>query len=209
MKHAALPMLVACAVAGVVARAQGADDPMAQLRACSLMERADRLECLDRLSHAAVPSVRPPGAEDWIVSQTTSPVDYAPIATATTTSREAAGGTAMELFIRCRSGRTELAIAGPAISGRPEDYVVSYRVNGGQPAQVAATAPAFGAGIALKGDVAALLQSLPGEGELAVRLSPRLGTGRDAVFSLVGLDVVRTKIEATCRWPHAVAKPNN
>jgi hypothetical protein len=34
--------------------------------------------------------------------------------------------------------RTTTRTLGPAISGRGEDYVVSYRVNGGQPVQIAA-----------------------------------------------------------------------
>jgi hypothetical protein len=180
---------------------------MAQLRACSLMERTDRLECLDKLSRAGAPSARP--GEGWIISQTTSPVDYAPIATAAIASREVASESAMQLSIRCRGGRTELALAGPAISGRGEDYVISYRVNGGQPVQVAAAVPAFGAGVAFKGDAVALLQSFPSKGELAVQLSPRAGTAQDGIFSLVGLETVRAKIAAACKWPHAVATPNN
>jgi hypothetical protein len=213
MKRAALPIPAAFAFMGGIALAQGADDPLAQLRACSLMERAERLECLDRLSHAVSPARPAPQgsgrADAWIVSQTTSPVDYSPIATATTTSRGGAEGPALQLSIRCRGGRTELAIAGATISGRAEDYVISYHVNGGQPVQIAAAAPAFGAGIAFKADSATLLQSLPGEGELAVHLVPRLGTAQDGVFSLDGLATVRARMEAACKWPHAVAKPNN
>ena len=34
---------------------------MAQLRACSLMERAERLECLDKLSRDIAPPRRRPG----------------------------------------------------------------------------------------------------------------------------------------------------
>jgi len=209
MKRAILPFAAALAIVEGVALAQ-ADDPMAQLRACSLMERADRLECLDKLSRAVEPLVRPaPKAGGWIVSQTSSPVDYAPIANASVASRESASASVMQLSIRCRGGRTELAVAGPAISGRGEDYVVSYRINGGQPVQIAADVAAYGAGVALKGEAASLIRSLPSEGELAVHLSPRVGTAQDGIFPLVGLEAVRAKIAVACNWPHAIAKPNN
>ena len=105
--------------------------------------------------------------------------------------------------------RTELALAGPAISGRGEDYIISYRVNDGQPVQVAATVPASGAGVAFKGDAVTLVQSLPSEGEFAVHLAPRVGAVQDCIFSLVGLETVRATIAATCKWPRTVAKPNN
>ena len=232
MKRASLPFAAALAIVGGIALAQGADDPMAELRACSLMERADRLgwpitaagrittgtttiattgkRHLDKLSHAIAPPARSaPKVEGWIISQTSSPVDYAPIATATVASREVASGSTMQLSIRCRGGRIEPAIAGPAISGRGEDYVVSYRVNGGQPVQIAAGVPAFGAGVVFKGDAVPLIQSLPSEGELAVHLSPRVGTAQDGIFSLAGLETVRAKIATACKWPHAIAKPNN
>jgi hypothetical protein len=115
----------------------------------------------------------------------------------------------MQLSIRCRGGHTELAVAGPAISGRGEDYVISYRVNDGQPVQIAATVPAFGAGVALKGDAVPLLQSLPDQGDLTIHISPRVGTAHDGIFSLAGLQTVRGKMAAACKWPHAVAKPDN
>lgn len=147
------------------------------------------------------------GADGWVISQTSSPVDYAPIATATIASRGEVSGSTMQLSIRCRGGRAELAVAGPAISGRGEDYAISYRINGGQPVQMAASVAAFGAGVALKGDAAGLLWSLPSEGELAVHLSPRVGIALDGKFPLVGLETVRAKIAVACKWPHAIAKP--
>jgi hypothetical protein len=207
MKCAAL--FAALAVMNGIALAQGEDDPMAQLRACSLMEGADRLECLDKLSRAVTPAAPRVTKEDrWVISQTMSPLDYSPIATATISSREDTGGSAMQLSVRCRDGRTEIAVTGAAVSGRGDDYSISYRINGGQPMQIAA-APAFGGGVAFRTDASALIQSLPGEGELAVHLSPRVGASRDASFSLVGIERVRAKIAASCKWPHAIAKPNN
>ena len=209
MKRAALLTSAALAAMGGIALAQGEDDPMAQLRACSLMIGAERLECLERLSRITS-AISPAAKEDrWIISQTKSPVDYSPIATATISSREDAGGSAMQLSIRCRGDHTDIVVAGPAVASRGDDYAVTYRVNGGQPVQIAAAAPAFGAGVAFKSDAVALIQSLPGEGELAVHLSPRVGASQDATFSLVGLERVRAKIAASCKWPHANAKPNH
>jgi hypothetical protein len=171
MNRAVFPVLSALAVVTGVASAHGAEDPLAQLRTCNLMQREDRLQCLDKLAQSVAPTGRPATTEsEWVISQTTSPVDYTPIATATTSSREVADGSPLQLSIRCRGGRSELAISGPAISGRPEDYVISYRAKGGQPIQIAAATPAFGAGVAFKADPGPLFQSLPSDGELVVTL---------------------------------------
>ena len=146
--------------------------------------------------------------DDWIISQTTSPVDYSPVATATISSQDGAAEAAMKLSIRCRGGRTELVVAGPGISRRGDDYAVSYRVNDGQQVQIAAALPASGAGVAFGGDVIRLLQSLPGAGSLSVHLAPRTGTALDGTFSLGGWEGVRAKMIAACKWSHPVAKPN-
>jgi hypothetical protein len=207
MKIAALPFPVVLALVSGIASAQGASEATQQLRGCT--ESAEGLKCLDKSSRAAPPSLQLALAGDgWIVGETTSPIDYSPIATATTSSRKVGGGPAMQLSIRCRGGRTELAVTGPAIKGRGGDYSISYRVNDGQSVQLAGAAAAFGDGVAFKGDVVALLQQLPGDGELAVRLLPVSGNELDGIFSLNGLETLRTKIGATCRWPHAIAKPN-
>ena len=74
-------------VASRIVLAQEMGDPMADLRACSLMEHAERLECLEKLSRSIAPPAGPaPGNDNWIVSETTSPVNYTPIVTATALS---------------------------------------------------------------------------------------------------------------------------
>ena len=131
----AISLSVAFEVASRLAFAQGAADPMADLRTCPLIEREERLECLENLSRNIVPARPASAADNWIVSATTSPVDYMPIITATTFSRDASS---MQLSIRCRAGRTELVVAGPIFSRSREDYAISYRINDDPPMQLAA-----------------------------------------------------------------------
>jgi hypothetical protein len=145
----------------------------------------------------------------WVISQTTSPIDYSPIATATTSSRKIAGSPELRLSVRCRSGRTELAISGPGITMPGDDYFISYRVNDGHSVQFGGAAASFGDGVAFKGDAAALLQSLPTDGELAVEVMPLRGNVQHGAFPLNGLETLRAKIGATCKWPHILANPNN
>jgi hypothetical protein len=206
----AIPLFVAFEVASRVAFAQGAADPMAHLRACSLMEHAERLECLDKLSRDIAPPDRPArGGDNWIISETTSPVNYSPIVAATAFSTGGSDGSSMHLSIHCRGGRTELVVAGPAVSRSSVDHVISYRINDGQPVQLAAGSPSFGTGAAFTGDIVRLLQSLPKNGHISVRVSPRGGAAQDGRFSLGGLKAVREKLAAACKWPNPVAGPRN
>jgi hypothetical protein len=214
MKTPATCLAVAFAVASATAHAQGTNDPVTQLRACSVMQHAERLECLDKLSRDIAPALpqAPPadsGADNWIVSETTSPVDYAPIVTATASYRRGADGSPMQLSIHCRGARTELVVAGSAVTRSGEDYAISYRINDEQPVQLAAAPPSFGTGAAFRGDVVRLLQSLPDEGGIAIRLFTRAGAVLDGYFLLSGLKMVREKVSTACRWPHAVSRQRN
>ncbi len=169
----AIALSVAFGVASGIAFAQGAADPMAHLRACSSMERAERLECLDRLARdIAAPDRAAGGGDNWIISETTSPVNYTPMVTATASSRGGPDGSLMKLAIYCRGGRTELVVSGPAVSRGGADYTISYRVNDDQPVQLPAGSPSFGTGAAFTGDIVRLLQSLPEDGHIAVRITP-------------------------------------
>ena len=149
------------------------------------------------------------GGDNWIISETTSPVDYTPIVTATTSSRGGSNGSSMRLSIYCRGGRTELVVAGPAVSRGSGDYAISYRINDDRPVQLAARSPSFGTGAAFTGDVIRLLQSLPEEGHVVVRISARSGAAQDGDFLLGGLKTAREKLAAACKWPHVVARPRN
>jgi hypothetical protein len=206
----AIPLSLAFEVASGIAFAQGAADPMAHLRACAVMEQAERLECLDRLSRDIAAPVRAArGGDNWIISETTSPVNYTPMVTATAFSRGGSDGSLMRLAIHCRGGRTELVVSGPAVSTGGMDYTISYRVNDGQPVQLAAGRPSFGTGAAFTGDIVRLLQSLPEDGHIAVRITTRSGAAQDGHFLLGGLKTAREKLAAACKWPHAVAGPHN
>ena len=205
----AISLSVALEVASRLVLAQGPADPATDLRTCSLIEREERLECLENPSRNTVPARPASAAENWIVSETTSPVDYKPIVTATTFSRGASNDSSMQLSIRCRAGRTELVVAGPSFSRGREDYAISYRIDGDPPVQLAAAPPSSGTGVAFKGDVVSLLQSLPEEGKIAIRLVPRTGAAQEGHFLLGGLETVRWKLAAACKWPHAAAKSRN
>jgi hypothetical protein len=178
------------------------------------MEQAERLECLDKLSRNIAPPphqtpAHMPATDNWIVSETTSPVDYTPIVTATASHQGAPDESSMQLSMRCRGGRTELVVTGSAISRRAEDFTILYRVNDDQPVQLPAAAPSFGAGAAFRGDVVRLLQSLPSEGGIAIRLSTKAGVAMDGHFSLSGLRMARDKVSAACRWPQTISTPRN
>lgn len=183
-------LLVAFEAASRIALAQGAGEPMTHLR--------------------IVQSERPaPSGDNWIISETTSPVNYTPIVTATTLSRGGSDDSQMQLAVHCRGGRTELVVSGPAIPGSG-DYVISYRVNDGPPVQLWAGSPSFGTGAAFRGDIVKFLQSLPEDGAIIVHLSRRGGPTQDGSFSLGGLKTVREKVAVACKWPpQAVARPRN
>jgi len=191
------------------ALAQGPADPVANLRACSVMEREARIECMEKLSRDIAPADRRGLATDnWIISETTSPVNYSPIVVATTVSRGGTEDTPGQLAIHCRGGRTELVMSGPDGSAGGASHALSYSVNDGQPVQVAAAPPQYGAGIAFSGDVVRLLQSLPEEGSLTVRIL-RADKTESRRFALGGLKMVREKLAVACKWPQAVATPSN
>jgi hypothetical protein len=218
MKIAAICLAFAFAPAGAGALAQGAGNAMEKLRACSLLAPAERLECLEELARdIGPPSPAPasppprvmPAADNWIVSETTSPVDYSPVAIATASSSGGPDGATLQLSIQCRGGRTDLVIGSPALTRRAEDYLVSYAVNDGQPVVVAAGVPASAPGVAIRGDVVRLLTSLPDRGEVVFRVTARQGAALEGRYALASLKNVLNRLAVSCRWPAAAGAPRN
>jgi hypothetical protein len=220
MKIATICLAFAFSSVSAGALAQGTGDAVEKLRACSLLAPATRRECLDKLSRetASPPPTRPvaspapgvePAADNWIVSETTSPLDYTPVAIATALASGGPDGTILQLSIQCRGGRTELVVTGPALTGRGEDFVVSYIVNADQPVVVAAGTPASGAGVAIRGDVVRLLASLPDRGAISFRVTSRQGAALEGRYDLAGLKIVRDRLAGPCKLPAAVGAPRN
>jgi hypothetical protein len=213
MKIARICAAFAFGLASAGAAAQGGSDAIEKLRACSLLAQAERLECLEKLSRDIAPTPPPaaspalnvaPAADDWTVSETTSPLDYTPVAVATASSSSGPDSTPMQLSIQCRGGRTELVIGGPALARRGEDYVVSYAINDGSPVVVAAGTPASGTGVAIRGDVVLLLASLPDRGDITFDVTTRQGgAALQGRYALSSLKIVRDRLAAPCKWPAA------
>jgi hypothetical protein len=220
MKIATICLTFAFGPASADALAQGAGDAMEKLRACSLLAPAERLECLEKLSRDIAPPSPPrpvastapgvaPAADNWIVSETTSPVDYTPVVIATASSGGGPDGATLQLSIQCRGGRTDLVIGDLVFTRRAEDYLVSYFVNDGPPVVVAAGTPASGTGLAIRGDVVRLLASLPDRGDIAFRVTPRQGAALDGRYDLAGLKIVRVRLAGPCKWPAVAGAPRN
>jgi hypothetical protein len=213
MKIARICAAFAFGLASAGAAAQGGSDAIEKLRACSLLAQAERLECLEKLSRDIAPTPAPaaspalkvaPAADDWTVSETTSPLDYTPVAVATASSSSGPDSTPMQLSIQCRGGRTELVVGGPALARRGEDYVVSYAINDGSPVVVAAGTPASGTGVAIRGDVVLLLASLPDRGDITFDVTTRQGgAALQGRYALSSLKIVRDRLAAPCKWPAA------
>jgi hypothetical protein len=220
MKIATICLTFAFGPASADALAQDAGDTMEKLRACSLLAPAERLDCLEKLSRDIAPPSPPrpaasaapavaPAADNWIVSETTSPVDYTPVAIATASSGGGPDGVTLQLSIQCRGGRTDLVIGGPVLTRRAEDYLVSYGVNDSRLVVVAAGTPASGTGLAIKGDVVRLLASLPDRGEVAFRVTTRQGAALEGRYTLAALKTVLDRLAVSCRWPTAAGAPRN
>jgi hypothetical protein len=181
MRPAAACLLVAFASAGAAAMAQAAGDPVDRPRAVS-----------GTASTAA--------ADSWVFSETTSPLDYSPVAIATATDRGAPDGSGMKFSIACRSGNASLVLTAPGVLSAGERYTVSYAIDGGSPTVVAAAAPSA-TGIALGADVPRLLASLPAQGEIAFRIVSGRGGVSEGRYSLAALKATRERMAASCKWP--------
>jgi hypothetical protein len=140
-------------------------------------------------------------AQNWVVSETTSPVDYSPLVTAQIQPQWSEKDAPNSLIIRCRQSHVELLLrmGGPVRVAPGRDIQVSYRLNDQPFTKQQWIASADGKIASYPEDAAALLRSLPDGARLTVDVFDGSGPGRDAMFQLTGFDAVRRKVEAACK----------
>lgn len=201
MKSAVACLLAALALGRAPAMAQAAGDAVERLRTCSTLSDVERTKCLDLLSREASSSEGTARIESWVVSETTSPLDYSPVVVATATASGAPDGLGMKLSIACRGGTTSFVLGSPRALPAGDVNAVSFAIDGGSPKPLAAAAAPSGTGMALTGDVVGFLLSLPAQGEIAFRIGGRQDATLEGRYSLAGLAITRERLAISCRWP--------
>jgi hypothetical protein len=149
-----------------------------------------------------------PSDTAWLVSETTSPVDYSPLITAVIQSTSSVKDAPTTLAVRCRASRTELLLRteGTWRVSRASGVQVDYQINDQSFVRRQWTVSADGKTASYKDDATELLRSLPEGARLKISVFDGRGPSQEATFQLTGLDSVRKKIGLACKWPPTADK---
>jgi hypothetical protein len=139
---------------------------------------------------------------DWTVSETTSPIDYSPLVTATLLPRPETKDAPMALVVRCSGRRTELGLRseGSLRTLRGGEIPVAHQVNDQPMVKLRWTASADGKTASYREDAVALLQSFSDGGQLKIMVPDGSGRASEATFQLAGWNAIRDKIATACMW---------
>jgi hypothetical protein len=185
-----------------------ANDPVKRL-ACFQSTRAAQVECLENISHEPpTGSEGQPSDTAWVVSETTSPVDYSPLVTAVIHSTSSVKDAPNTLAVRCRGPRTELLLRTNETwrATHASEVQVDYQINDHPFVRLQWTVSADGKTASYKDDAVELLRSLPEGARLKISVFNGQGPGQEATFQLAGLESVRKKIGLACKWPSTADK---
>ncbi len=201
MKIIPVILIIACAtvVLGAGARAQEA------LKACrQIKDDADRLKCYDGLDTSAATTTPGPAeskqAADggWEIKDERSPLDDSPVVSAQLPSSD---GKAW-LLMRCKDGKTEVALNKWGFIKCGADVRVIYRVDQAQAVDspwqshsscVLAIAPA----------PIPFIRSLSDGGKVYFRMWDHHDTAHDASFNVGRVSEVRSRLAEACKWDGA------
>jgi hypothetical protein len=181
----------------------GTGDAVDRLKACSQFEGMERLKCVDELlgEMTETPDFAISQDPSWIISETTSPVDYRPQIAALTTARPSSQDAPASLAIRCRAQRTELMISTVGSWRQDGEVTVVYRINEEPPVETRWKPAENGKSLVFPGDVVRLLRSMPARGQMLVKVYAGKTPPHESTFKLAGLDPVRRRIATACNWP--------
>jgi hypothetical protein len=149
----------------------------------------------------ARPQARP-SESNWVVSETTSPVDYSPLLTAVIRPMSSSPGGPVSLAIRCRGGQTGLLIRTERTwhathrNALPVDFQIKDQSTVRQNWTLSTDAKVA----SYADDAVELLRSLPDGARLTVSVTDG---AEQATFLLAGWNAIRKRVETACRWPKA------
>jgi hypothetical protein len=154
--------------------------------------------------------VRPTGP-NWVISETTSPVDYSPLVTALIRSTSQVKDAPSALAVRCRGQHTELVIRtdGSWTATRSSELRVDFQVNDHPAVGLQWILSSDGKTATYKDDPVSFLQSLPDGARLKINVADRASSSHEAMFQIDGWDVVRNKIGTACKWARTTDKTSS
>ncbi|MEO6782807.1 MAG: hypothetical protein ABI196_18235 [Bradyrhizobium sp.] len=141
-----------------------------------------------------------PPVTNWVVSETTSPIDYSPLVTAAIHATSSEKDAPNTFAIRCRESHIELMLRteGSWRLSRGSEIQVDYQVND-QSVVRQQWASADGKTAIYQDDAAGLVRSLPEGARLKINVFDGSGPGHDATFQLTGMGAIWKKIAAACK----------
>jgi hypothetical protein len=146
---------------------------------------------------------------NWIVSQTTSPVDYSPLVSATIWPRQQVNSGLSGFTISCRAQRIELSLRlmGDLDVPRWGEIRIDSQIDDQRPVkQRWIWDEQQGTILFYQGDPVALLQSIPDGARLRLGVGDSKGARHMATYQFFGLDAVRKKVANHCAWPSSSAQ---
>jgi hypothetical protein len=145
---------------------------------------------------------RPARGPDWILSETTSPVDYSPLINAVIRATSDVKDGPNSFAVRCRAQHTELSIRtdGAWAAPRGNDLVVDYQIDDQPVVRQPWILSTDGKTATYKNDPVELLRSIPEGATLKVAVVDKANVRREATFELAGLSGVRQKVGSICKW---------
>jgi hypothetical protein len=193
------------------------NDDMRALQACSkLPPGPPRVTCLDKIARTlesaastgepaavAVPPAPPKQRatpERWVVSETTSPIDYSPVATASSSAAGSAPGKDLQVAIQCRAGRSEVRLIAPGLAKPVDPLAATYTLDDGPAVPLALEAPASGNGLAIKGDIGRWLAALPQSGTIEIKVRRQASPELAVRLSLESISEIVRRMAGPCRW---------
>jgi len=181
------------------------------MKTCLTLDGRSRQQCLDELlselmGDEAPPSTRSSGS--WVVSETTSPIDYSPQVSAAILARTTTEGAPSSLNIHCRRQRIGLSITSmTGWSVFPSGELrVAYRIDDKPVIEGRWSVSGDGRIASFEGDALGVVQSMADGGKIALRVVDAQGAAHVTTFQLDGLAPVRQKIVHACK-PFAAERP--